>query len=169
MASGRASRLKPRRRRRLRRFPWLRIRWCLPSWPACVGWDVVSRAVCCAQSGIVGCAVVLVHFPPQAVLGLQGCGFISRRLRGGNDAYLNLTWGEGGRSLALSVSRCSRCSRWIGDLVTRVTRVNAFVWGLGTPPGSVQVAQCAILSGVGPSAGAKTGAWERTGAVGVAL
>ena len=80
-----------------------------------------------------------------------------------------VTWGEGGRSLALSVSRCSRCSRWIGDLVTRVTRVNAFVWGLGTPPGSVQVAQCAILSGVGPSAGAKTGAWERTGAVGVAL
>ena len=37
------------------------------------------------------------------------------------------------------------------------------------PPGSVQVAQCAILSGVGPSAGAKTGAWEHTGAVGVAL
>jgi hypothetical protein len=55
--------------------------------------------------------------------------------------------------------------------VTQVTRVNAFVRGLGTPPGSVQVAQCAILSGVGPSAGAKTGAWEHTatGAVGVAL
>ena len=48
--------------------------------------------------------------------------------------------------------------------MTQVTRVNAFVRGLGTPPGSVQVAQCAILSGVGPSAGAKTGAWEHTGA-----
>jgi len=170
MASGRASRLKSRRQRRLRRFPWLRIRWCLPSWPACVGWDVVSRVVCCAQSGNVGCAVVLVHFPPQAVLMLQGCVFISVRLRGVNGAYLDrLRGGEGGRSLALSVSRCSRCSRWIGDLVTRVRRVNAFVCGLGTSPGYVQVAQCAIVSGVGPSAGAKTGAWEDTSAVGVAL
>ena len=53
--------------------------------------------------------------------------------------------------------------------MTQVTRVNAFVRGLGTPPGSVQVAQCAILSGVGPSAGAKTGAWEHTGAVGVGV
>ena len=75
------------------------------------------------------------------------------------------------RSLGLSVSRSlgGSVDRWIGGSVTQVTRVNAFVRGLGTPPGSVQVAQCAILSGVGPSAGAKTGAWEHTGAVGVAL
>ena len=113
-----------------------------------------------------------VRCPPQAVLRLQKCGFISRRLRGENEAYSKLLrWGEGGRSLALSLSRSLGLSvdRWIGDLVTQVTRVNAFVRGLGTPPGSVQVAQCAILSGVGPSAGAKTGAWEHTGAVGVAL
>ena len=80
-----------------------------------------------------------------------------------------VTWGEGGRSLALSVSRCSRCSRWIGDLVTRVRRVNAFVCVMGGSPGCVHVAQCAIVSGVGPSAGTKTGAWERTSAVRVAL
>ena len=132
-----------------------------------------------------------VRCPPQAVLRLQKCGFISRRLRGENEAYPKLLrWGEGGRSLALLLSRSLALSlsrslglsvsrslgslggsvdRWIGGSVTQVTRVNAFVRGLGTPPGSVQVAQCAILSGVGPSAGAKTGAWEHTGAVGVAL
>ena len=73
------------------------------------------------------------------------------------------------RSLGLSVLSVLSVDRWIGDLVTRVRRVNAFVCGLGTSPGYVQVAQCAILSGDGPSAGAKTGAWERTRAVGVAL
>jgi len=84
--------------------------------PACVGWDVVSRAVCCAQSGIVGGAVVLVHFPPQAVLGLQGCGFISRRLRGGNDAYLNLL--RGGKGGALSLSRSLGALGALGGSVT---------------------------------------------------
>ena len=84
---------------------------------------------------------------------------------------LNCYVGGKGGALSLSCSLGLTVSRWIGDLVTQVTRVNAFVRGLGTPPGSVQVAQCAILSGVGPSAGAKTGAWEHTatGAVGVAL
>ena len=82
---------------------------------------------------------------------------------------LNCCVGGKGGALSLSRSLALSVSRWIGDLVTQVTRVNAFVRGLGTPPGSVQVAQCAILSDVGPSAGAKTGAWEHTGAVGVAL
>ena len=72
------------------------------------------------------------------------------------------------RSLGLSVLSVLSVDRWT-VLVTRVRRVNAFVCGLGTSPGYVQVAQCAILSGDGPSAGAKTGAWERTRAVGVAL
>ena len=96
--------------------PWLRIRWCLPSWPACVGWDVVSRVVCCAQSGIVGCAVVLVHFPPQAVLRLQGCVFISVRLRGVNGAYLNQL--RGGRGGGLSVSRSLGALGALGGSVT---------------------------------------------------
>ena len=82
---------------------------------------------------------------------------------------LNCCVGGKGGALSLSRSLALSVSRWIGDLVTQVTRVNAFVRGLGTPPGSVQGAQCAISSGVGPSAGAKTEAREHTRAVGVAL
>ena len=123
----------------------------------CTEWHCGVRCGAGALSATSGLEVAGMRVYKRAVTGCKWC--VSQPV----------TWGEGGRSLGLSVSRCSRCSRWIGDLVTRVRRVNAFVCGLGTSPGYVQVAQCAILSGVGPSAGAKTGAWERTRAVGVAL
>ena len=87
-----------------------------PIEPACVSWDVVSRAVCRAQSGIIGSAVVPVHCPPQAVLGLQGCGFISRRLRGENEAYPNCY--DGGKGGALSLSRSLGALGALGGSVT---------------------------------------------------
>ena len=77
--------------------------------------------------------------------------------------------GRGASSRPLGLSALSALSALSVHLVKRVKRVNAFVRGLGTPPVSVQGAQCAISSGVGPSAGTKTEAGERTVAVGVAL
>ena len=74
--------------------------------------------------------------------------------------------GRGASSRPLGLSALSALSALSVHLVKRV---NAFVRGLGTPPVSVQGAQCAISSGVGPSAGTKTEAGERTVAVGVAL
>ena len=78
----------------------------------------ITSGVLCTEWHCWG-AVVLVHFPPQVVLGLQGCGFISRRLRGGNDAYLNKL--RGGKGGALSLSRSLGALGALGALGGSVT------------------------------------------------